>query len=268
MRYLCVTVLFILSIAVLVSGCGKSEEDYKKVAVQVNYEELSRKPDNYKEKPMAFSSKIVNVTGNGKDVELLFAAGKTPILVHYSLKANEERYIAGDFVRVWGDFQKVSSKKVGDMASEATMIEVDAKYISHPTWAFLVDFMAMNTWTTEKNGKVNPLDPESMQISLHNKKVNPNNIDIQGIITLKNAYFNFKGVIDDNGVGEIEYTDEKGNSKNIKGKIVLKNRDEVEIETPKIDQAKKVGFLHFGEPQKTTLITIEEGKYTLTRKTT
>lgn len=257
-RYL---LFLILGLSILVSGCGKSEEDYKKTAVPINYEEFARNPDSFKDKVILFTGNVNNVKENGKEVELLFISGKTPILAHYKLKDKEERIVANDTVRVYGEFQKVSSKKLVELAAETSVIEVDAKYILRPSWGFMATMFSHNAWTTKEDGNVNPLDSKSTQLSLSVKKINPDNIDITGTVNLQNAYFNLKGIIDDSGIGEFEYVDKEGKGLGIKGKIKINNKNEIELETAKIQQEIPVGFLHFGGPQDTTTVTIDSGKY-------
>jgi hypothetical protein len=261
-RYL---IAFMLGLSILVSGCGKSEEEYKKAAVAINYDEFERKPESYKGQTILLANTINNVKENGKEVELLIG-DKIPILAHYTLKDKEEKLVENETVRIWGEFKKVSTKKITDTMPETSVIEMDVKYISLPVWTFLVGRRGHNNWTTEKNGEVNPLDSESMQLSLSGGKINADNIDIKGIIALKGAYFHFKGSINDNGIGEFEYNDQKENSIGVKGKIKINNKNEIEIETPNIEQERSDDLPDSDTSEDKSTVKIENGTYILKRK--
>jgi len=261
-RFRCVFVfIFILGCCLILTGCGKSEEEYKKAAVTMNYDEFVRKPDSFKDQPIAFIGSVQNVKENGKDVDLLFLLGKTPILAHYKLKDNEERIVAHDTIRVWGEFQKVSSQKLSELSSETSVIEIDTKYILRPKWHFLKDLFGYNTWTTKEDGNVNPMDTKSLQVSISANKVNSNNVEIEGTMHLNSTYFPFKGIIDDNGVGEFEYVDKQKVGTGKKGKLNIINRNEIEIETVSFEQ--EVTRL-FGNQKE--LVKVESGKYLFKRK--
>ena len=153
-----------------VSGCGKSEEEYKKASVTINHEDFARNPDNFNGKSITFADVVQNVKENGKETELLFL-GNPPMLVQYKLKDGEDRIVEHDFVRVWGEYQKVSSKKIGDFSPETSVIEIKAEYISRPKWSFLREGFGYNSWTVKEDGNANPLDTKSLQLSLAQKKL-------------------------------------------------------------------------------------------------
>ena len=74
---------------------------------------------------------------------------------------------------------------------------------------------------------------------------------------LESAYFSFKGKIDDAGIGEFEYYDKKNVALGKKGKIKINNKNEIEIQTEKIQQE---GFNIFSNGPK-PIVRIEEGTY-------
>ncbi|WP_312202907.1 hypothetical protein [Anaerospora hongkongensis] len=250
-------VIFILVFSFLLSGCGKSEEDYKKTAAPVNQEEFTRNPDNLKGKPIMFTGVVQNVKENGKDVDLLFSFGPTPILAHYKLKDGEERIVSQDQVRVWGEFQKVSSKKLHELTPETSVIEIEAKYISRPKWTLLSKKYGL--WTVKEDGNADPMDTKSLQVGMSVKKINNENVEIRGSMQRSSIYFSFTGKLDDNGIGEFEYIDKANAPTGIKGKIKIKNQDELEIETASIEGQREVFSKTYKE-------SIDAGTYVFKRK--
>jgi len=250
-------VIFILVFSFLLSGCGKSEEDYKKTAAPVNQEELTRNPDNLKGKQIMFTGIVQNVKENGKDVDLLFSFGPTPILAHYKLKDNEARIVSQDQVRVWGEFQKVSSKKLHELTPETSVIEIEAKYISRPKWTVLSQMFDL--WTIREDGNADPMDNKSLQVSMNVKKINNDNAEIYGSMQRSSVHFDFIGKLDDNGIGEFEYIDKKKVPTGIKGKIKIKNKNELEIETANIEGQREI-------LSKTYKDSIDAGTYVFRRK--
>lgn len=110
-------------------GSNLSEEDYKQSCELVSYENLVRKPVDYKDKDIRIIGTVVEVTGIdtglGNDMKItidanLFNDGKNYYVeINYVDKKYEQGFINGDMITVYGKYQTINGN----------MPVVNAKYI-------------------------------------------------------------------------------------------------------------------------------------------
>ena len=135
-RYLYVAMMAILLMSIMVSGCGKSEQEmkdeYVKSAVQADYNDVMRNPDSFKGKVLTFTGEVSFVQENKENVELMVIVGREgvnglPVWVKYTKKANEERILEGDTIKVLIDPYLIKDNK-GPLAYHLTYIKKPNKF--------------------------------------------------------------------------------------------------------------------------------------------
>ena len=136
-RYLYVAMMAILLMSIMVSGCGKSDQEikdeYVKSAVQADYNDVMRNPDSFKGKVLTFTGEVSFVQENKENVELMVIVGREgvnglPVWVKYTKKANEERILEGDTIKFWGEFEKIQNHKPNSLI-EFNCPDIHVKYV-------------------------------------------------------------------------------------------------------------------------------------------
>lgn len=114
----------------------KGPEQFKNSAVQINYLDLARNPDNYISTRVYFTGKVVQTIESGNNVILRvnvtegdYGIWQDTLLVNYSRSEGESRILENDIINLWGKVKGLKTYKAL-LKNQITVPEVDAKYIS------------------------------------------------------------------------------------------------------------------------------------------
>lgn len=116
-------------------GAELSEEDYKASCEEYTYEEISRNPDQYKEKLAKFKGQVIQVVESGNDLQLRvnvtadeYGFYSDTIYVTYSKGESESRILENDIVEVYGVLDGLYTYK-SIMNSTVTLPIIHARFI-------------------------------------------------------------------------------------------------------------------------------------------
>jgi uncharacterized membrane protein len=111
-------------------------EQYKSEAIQIQYIDLARNPDIYKNKKVVFTGKVIHTIESGNNIALLvnvtkdeFNVWDDTIFVNYQKANGESRILENDIITFWGTVKGLKTYK-SVLGSQVTIPEVDAKYIT------------------------------------------------------------------------------------------------------------------------------------------
>jgi ABC-type multidrug transport system fused ATPase/permease subunit len=111
-------------------------EQYKSEAIQIQYIDLARNPDIYKNKKVVFTGKVIHTIESGNYIALLvnvtkdeFNVWDDTIFVNYQKANGESRILENDIITFWGTVKGLKTYK-SVLGSQVTIPEVDAKYIT------------------------------------------------------------------------------------------------------------------------------------------
>jgi hypothetical protein len=111
-------------------------EQYKSGTIQIQYIDLARNPDIYKNKKVVFTGKVIHTIESGNNIALLvnvtkdeFNVWDDTIFVKYQKANGESRILENDIITFWGTVKGLKTYK-SVLGSQVTIPEVDAKYIT------------------------------------------------------------------------------------------------------------------------------------------
>lgn len=137
MRYFYSALIAIVLMSMIVSGCGHSDQqmrdEYTKSAIQADYNDIIRNPNSLKRKVLTFTAKVSFVRENSDNIEVMAIVGREgmtdlPIWVFFFRKPNEERFLVGDTIKIWGSIDKVEIHKINSLI-EISCPTILAKYV-------------------------------------------------------------------------------------------------------------------------------------------
>lgn len=113
----------------------KEQEDYKLSCSEYRYEDLARDPEQYKDSPMVFKGKVVQVMEVGKSLTLRvnvtkgeYNIWKDTIYVDYKLNENESRILEDDIITLYGDYRGIKSYTTV-LGSRVSIPHIKARFI-------------------------------------------------------------------------------------------------------------------------------------------
>lgn len=139
--------LLIFTFGIFITGCGsdqtskaavvatESPEQFKSQCTQLDYTQLARNPDKYKEQKISYVGKVVQVQESGNDVVMRVNVSKgewdfweDTIWVNYTKQPGSNRILENDVIQLWGTVQGLK-KYTAVMGNEIAIPEINAKYV-------------------------------------------------------------------------------------------------------------------------------------------
>ncbi len=138
-------IVFIINIFIL--GCGSDKasnpapidnetmEQFKSQCTQLDYTQLARNPDNFKERRIVYVGRVVQTEESGNKVILRVDVNKDTnglsddiIWVNYTKPTGSNRILEKDVIKIWGTVMGLRQYKAV-LGNQITIPEVNAKYI-------------------------------------------------------------------------------------------------------------------------------------------
>lgn len=172
---LLLVIMFIISSFVL--GCSSEKtnksapvvtetmEQFKVQCSQLDYKQLARNPESFKDRRIVYIGKVVQTQESGNNMALRINVTKQSmglwedtIWVNYTRASGSNRILENDIVQLWGTIKGLRQYKAV-MGNEISIPEIDAKYLelyNEPT------AVPVNTTDTKPQSKVseNFIDPK------------------------------------------------------------------------------------------------------------